>query len=83
MAQTDSQQTVQPIIDWAKGVVHPAVKLTDFLNEFPRNGEDELNSAADAIRQRFSVQAAKAKGLASDAAAKIRSKAAALMGGAQ
>lgn len=81
MAQPDSQQAVQPIIDWAKGVVHPAVKLTDFLNEFPRDGEDELNGAADAIKQRFAVAEAKAKAATSNAAQSIRDKAAALVGG--
>lgn len=80
MAQTDSQQAVQPMIDWAKGVVHPSVKFTDFLNEFPRNGEEELNNAVDAIKQRFSVGKAKAESLASDAAARIRSAAAKYMG---
>lgn len=80
MAQSDSQQAVQPIIDWAKGVVHPAVKLTEFLDEFPREGEDELNDAADAIKQRFTVATAKAKAAAGNAAQSIRNKAAALVG---
>jgi hypothetical protein len=80
MAQADSQQAVQPIIDWAKGVVHPAVKLTDFLNEFPREGEDELNGAADAIKNRSAVGADKAKAAVSSAAQSIRDKAAALVG---